>query len=613
MIDYPIPVLGFSAYSGTGKTTLLKQLLPLLSERGLRIGMIKHTHHSFDIDYPGKDSYELRHAGASKMLVISRRRMAYMQEFPQDQAEPELEQALQALDPSLLDIVLVEGFKHARCPKIELFRPEVGKPLMFTHDSNIIAIATNVEANELPTSTSVNIPLLDLDQPGSMVDFIIAYLQQYNSGVTAGAGSKHVIPRQPSCADDEQPDMFTVREARQKILDEITPLTASERLPLRQALNRVLAEDIVSSLNVPGHTNSAVDGYALAGNALPDSGTRDFRISGTAMAGIPFDGSCGEGECIRIMTGAVMPAGTDSVIMQEHVRLDDDTITIDSTHRAGQNVRQAGEDIAVGDTVLQRHKAITAADLGIISSLGIGEIEVFRRPRVAFFSTGDELRSIGDGSNRSLQSGEIYDSNRYSLYGMLKRLNVEILDLGVVRDNPDDMKLAFDHACSMADIIITSGGVSVGEADYIKDVLTQLGSMHFWKIAMKPGRPLTFGHINNSLFFGLPGNPVAVMVTFYQFVKPAIHYLGSGTHHTPLTVNATCASSLRKKPGRFEFIRGIYTSNSDGTITVHKFGHQGSGILTSMSQANCFILLDEDNAGVSAGDTVRIQPFDVVI
>ena len=196
---------------------------------------------------------------------------------------------------------------------------------------------------------------------------------------------------------------------------------------------------------------------------------------------------------------------------------------------------------------------------------------------------------------------------------MLKRLNVEILDLGVVRDNPDDMKLAFDHACSVADIIITSGGVSVGEADFIKDVLAQLGSMHFWKIAMKPGRPLTFGHINDSLFFGLPGNPVAVMVTFYQFVKPAIHYLGSGTHHTPLTVNATCSSSLRKKPGRFEFIRGIYNSNNDGTITVHKSGHQGSGILTSMSEANCFILLDEDNAGVSAGDTVRIQPFDVII
>ena len=539
--------------------------------------------------------------------------MAYMHEFPQDQAEPELEQALEALDPSLLDIVLVEGFKHARCPKIELFRPEVGKPLMFTHDSNIIAIATNVEASELPTSAAVDIPLLDLDQPGSMVDFIIEYLKQHKTGLPANAGSKHVIPRQPSCADDEHPDMFTVSEARQKILDEITPLAASERLPLRQALNRVLAEDIVSSLNVPGHTNSAVDGYALAGNALPDSNTRDFRITGTAMAGILFDGSCGNGECIRIMTGAVMPAGTDTVIMQEHVRLNDDTITIDSTHRAGQNVRQAGEDIAVGDTVLQQRKAITSADLGIISSLGIGEIDVFRRPRVAFFSTGDELRSIGDGSNRPLKSGEIYDSNRYSLYGMLKRLNVEILDLGVVRDNPDDMKLAFDHACSVADIIITSGGVSVGEADFIKDVLAQLGSMHFWKIAMKPGRPLTFGHINDSLFFGLPGNPVAVMVTFYQFVKPAIHYLGSGTHHTPLTVNATCSSSLRKKPGRFEFIRGIYNSNNDGTITVHKSGHQGSGILTSMSEANCFILLDEDNAGVSAGDTVRIQPFDVII
>lgn len=612
MIDYPIPVLGFSAYSGTGKTTLLKQLLPLLRGRGLRIGMIKHTHHSFDIDYPGKDSYELRHAGASKMLVISRRRMAYMQEFPEDQSEPDLNQALQALDPSQLDIILVEGFKHARCPKIELFRPEVGKPLMFTHDSNIIAIATNVDTDELATSAAIDIPRLDLDQPESIADFISEYLKQHNSGVHDKA-SHRAIARQPSCADDEQPDMLTVSKARNKILDEITPLDDAQRLPLRQALNRVLAQDIISSLNVPGHTNSAVDGYALDGNNLPSSGTASFSITGTAMAGSPFTGSYNDEECIRIMTGAVMPEGTDTVIMQEHVRLDNDHITIDSSHRAGQNVRQAGEDIAVGDTVLQQGKLITAADLGIISSLGIGEVDVFRRPRVAFFSTGDELRSIGDGSNQSLKSGEIYDSNRYSLYGMLKRLDVEILDLGVVRDNPDDMKLAFEHASDMADIIITSGGVSVGEADYIKGVLEQLGNMHFWKIAMKPGRPLTFGHVRNSLFFGLPGNPVAVMVTFYQFVKPAIQYLSSGRYHTPLTITASCASSLRKKPGRFEFIRGIYSSNKDGSITVHKSGQQGSGILTSMSEANCFIMLDEDNAGVNAGDMVPIQPFDVVI
>jgi molybdopterin molybdotransferase len=609
MINYPIPVLGVSAYSGTGKTTLLKQLLPLLNQRGLRIGMIKHTHHKFDVDYPGKDSYELRHAGATKMLVISRRRMAFMHEFPKDQAEPKLEQALQSLDPAELDLVLVEGFKHASFPKIELYRPEVGKPLMFPQDSNVVAIATNISSDQLPTDSEINIPRLNLDQHESIADFIIDYLQAYNATASRDTG----IPRQPSCTDEEQPDTLTVNQARQKILDEINPLDDSESVPLRQALNRVLAKDIISSLNVPGHTNSAVDGYALDGSALPGSGTRDYRVAATSMAGKPTQHTCRPGECIRIMTGAVMPEGTDTVIMQEHVQLNGDTITIDGSHRAGQNVRQAGEDITIGDTVLHNGKLLTPADLGSISSLGIGEVNIMRRPRVAFFSTGDELRSIGDGSNKPLQSGEIYDSNRYSLYGMLRRLDVEVIDLGVVRDRREDVKLAFDHAAGMADIVITSGGVSVGEADYIKDVLKESGSIHFWKIAMKPGRPLTFGHINNCLFFGLPGNPVAVMVTFYQFVKPAIEYLASGQHRAPLIVNANCTSNLRKKPGRYEFIRGIYTTAADGSLSVRKTGQQGSGILTSMSEANCFILLDENNPGVSAGESVPIQPFDVLI
>jgi molybdopterin molybdotransferase len=298
--------------------------------------------------------------------------------------------------------------------------------------------------------------------------------------------------------------------------------------------------------------------------------------------------------------------------MQEHVRLDNDTITIDGSHKAGQNVRHAGEDIAVGDTVLRPGKLITPADLGVVSSLGIAEVDVIRRPRVAFFSTGDELRSFDNGKVQPLDKGEVYDSNRYSLYGMLSQLNVDMIDMGVVRDNRDDLKLAFEHATDMADIIITTGGVSVGEADYIKEILGQMGNIHFWKIAMKPGRPLTYGRIDDSLFFGLPGNPVAVMVTFYQFVKPAIQFLSSGQYQRPLSIMATSTSNIRKKAGRYEFLRGIYTTNSDGSLTVRKTGHQGSGILTSMSEANCFILLDENNTGVSAGDSVLIQPFEAV-
>ncbi|MBL4712891.1 MAG: molybdopterin molybdotransferase MoeA [Gammaproteobacteria bacterium] len=424
---------------------------------------------------------------------------------------------------------------------------------------------------------------------------------------------ERIIEKQTSCNDSREPDILSVDAARKNIFEQITPLQNSEKLPVKDTLNRVLADDISSSINVPGHNNSAMDGYAISGDAIPQTGTKTFTVIGTAYAGKMFSEKCQHDQCIRIMTGSVMPEGTDSVIMQEHVHRAGNNITIDSSHTTGQNVRLAGEDIAIGTVVLSKGKLLTPADIGIISSLGIGELNVIRRPRVAFFSTGDELRSIGDGSNRPLSSGEIYDSNRYSLYAMLQQLNVDIIDMGVVRDDETSIRKALVEASSMADIIITSGGVSVGEADFIKPVLEDIGQINFWKIAMKPGRPLTFGQLDNSLFFGLPGNPVSVMVTFYQFVQPAIRYLASGKIQLPLNLKAICSTKLRKRSGRFEFQRGILSHTSDGLLTVDKTGQQGSGVLTSMSLANCFILLDEVNAGVEPGETVTVQPFDSII
>lgn len=422
-----------------------------------------------------------------------------------------------------------------------------------------------------------------------------------------------VIEKQPSCTDTNEPQVLSVTAARQAILSQITPLQGSEKLALRDCLNRTLAEKIVSSINVPGHTNSAMDGYAVSSADLPHSGAKSLQIMGTAYAGKPYSSRCHQGQCIRIMTGAVMPDGTDTVIIQEHVSRFEDTITIDNQHMTGQNIRQVGEDIAMGSVVIARGKTITPADIGIISSLGIGEAYVTRRPRVAFFSTGDELRCIGDGSNKPLSNGEIYDSNRYSLYGMLQQLNVDIIDMGVVGDDELSIKNAFTQASNMADIIITSGGVSVGEADFIKPVLEKIGHINFWKIAMKPGRPLTFGSVDKSLFFGLPGNPVSVMVTFYQFVQPAIRYLESGKTHAPFTLKVTCSTKLHKRSGRFEFQRGILSQSSDGNLSVAKTGVQGSGVLSSMSLANCFILLDEENNGIEAGDTVTVQPFNFIL
>ena len=414
------------------------------------------------------------------------------------------------------------------------------------------------------------------------------------------------IKTQASCADDYDSEAISVKTAQQKILAKITPVIATEKLTLHQSLNRVLSQDIISTLNVPGHTNSAMDGYALSSDDLPDTIPRQYKVIGTAFAGRPFKQQCSTDQCVRIMTGAVMPMGTDTVVMQEHTeKIDDTKILIATGHRKNQNVRQAGEDITKDSVVLNNDHYIQAADLGVIASIGIAEVNVYRQPRIAFFSTGDELRSIGD----TLDSGDIYDSNRYSLYGMLSQLNVEITDLGVVKDNLNDLREAFKAASNKADLVITTGAVSVGEADYVKTVIEEMGKIHIWKIAMKPGRPITFGELGKTIFFGLPGNPVAVMTTFYQFVLPAIQHLSGQSARPPLTFEVVSSSVLRKRPGRFEYQRGILSRNETGQLTVRATGKQGSGILSSMSRANCLILLAEDCDGINIGDFVTVQPF----
>ena len=404
---------------------------------------------------------------------------------------------------------------------------------------------------------------------------------------------------------DQRERLLPVEDARRRIFSEITPIHGVERIALRSALERVLAQDALSPVNVPGHTNSAVDGYALAGADLPGRDEREYRVVGTAWAGRPFAGVVQAGECARIMTGAPLPAGTDTVVMQEHVRTHGESVHIGAGREPGRNVRAAGEDLAKGDVALSAGKRLTPADLGLLASIGMAEVGVYRPLRVAFFSTGDELRSLGE----PLGAGEIHDSNRYTLYGMLKRLNAEILDLGVIRDQRAAVRDAFAEASAIADAVITSGGVSVGDADYVKEVINQLGRVSFWQIAMKPGRPLAFGHVGDAAFFGLPGNPVAVMVTFYQFVQPALrHMAGEQNVLESNKLFAHSATRFKKLPGRTEFQRAVM-ENMDGKLVVRSTGMQGSGILRSMSRANCFVVLPEEAETVEPGTLVEIQPF----
>lgn len=404
------------------------------------------------------------------------------------------------------------------------------------------------------------------------------------------------------------PELLPAAEAHRRIETAVRSVTEIHRRPLRDALNRVLAEDVISPLDVPGFTNSAMDGYAIAGQSLPAEET-PFSVLGTAWAGKPLNIEVGPGQAARIMTGAVMPAGTDTVVMQEQVRQDpqdEQRIVIGPGHAPGQNVRQAGEDLRQGATVLRRGQRLMPAELGLLASLGIGEVPVYRPVRVAMFSTGDELRSIGE----PLEPGAVYDSNRYTLFAMLTRLGVEIEDLGVVRDEPSAIQAAFEKASMQADVIVTSGGASAGDADLVSDTLRRLGQVGFWRIAIRPGRPLAFGKLGGSFLFGLPGNPVAVMVTFYQFVQPALQLLmGERPVRTNPMVRASAAHRFRKKPGRVEYYRAVLERDETGKLIVSQSGKSGSALLHTMSDANCFVVLPDEADSVEAGALVDVQPF----
>lgn len=421
----------------------------------------------------------------------------------------------------------------------------------------------------------------------------------------------------------------------------VEPVSATEDLPLFSALGRVLAQDVVSPISVPPHDNSAMDGYAFAGDQLVAGQPLTLRVVGTALAGKAWVGTVAAGECVKIMTGAIMPTGLDTVVPQEFTTAAaaDGHITIAAdVLKTGDNRRFKGEDLMEGSVALAKGTLLAPAALGLVASLGLPTVTVYRRLRVAYFSTGDEILSLGEPP----REGAVYDSNRYTVFGLLTRLGVEVIDLGVVRDEPELLEAAFRNAAQRADAIITSGGVSVGEADHTRTMMKKLGDVAFWRIAMRPGRPMAVGRIattNNqaklassaypssansyqndtnqphsgAVLFGLPGNPVAVMVTFLAFVRPALLRMMGSNHSTPPLLRATSTEAMRKKPGRTEYQRGTITTAADGTLQVRTTGNQGSGVLSSMVQANGLIVLHHGQGNVAVGDTVDVMVFDGVI
>ena len=391
-----------------------------------------------------------------------------------------------------------------------------------------------------------------------------------------------------------------------EILSNIEPISQFERVPIREALHRVAAEDITANSDVPGHRNSAMDGYACQFADLSGKGdVSRLKLVGTSAAGSPYLGNLKSGECIRIFTGGVVPDQLDTVVMQEDCEKENEYVVTRRHHKKGQHVRNAGEDISAGEIAVHEGQVIGMAELGLLASVGCVSILVKRTPKVAFCSTGDELRGVGE----SLRAGDVYDSNRYTLFALLDRVHVQSIDLGVVRDNLDDTIATLAKGAEEADVIITTAGASVGDSDFVRQALETLGELKLWKVAMRPGRPLAFGKIKNSWFFGLPGNPVSVVVTFDKFVKPALRKLKGENQVKPLEISARCANPIFKTPGRLEFQRGVLSYNQNGQAVVETTGNQNSSVLTSMSKANCYIVLPLECGNVNAGQTVTVQPF----
>ncbi|USD66581.1 bifunctional molybdopterin-guanine dinucleotide biosynthesis adaptor protein MobB/molybdopterin molybdotransferase MoeA [Vibrio sp. SCSIO 43136] len=578
-----LPILGFAAYSGTGKTTLLESLLPKLTEKGLRIGVLKHAHHNFDVDKPGKDSYRLRKAGAEQMLIASRNRFALMTETPD--AEAQFEYLLSRFDAESLDIILVEGCKNIAFPKIELHRQALDKPWLYPADKNIVAIACDEQVD-------TSLPVMSINDLDAIAQFVVHYASTQGAPSAAPA----------ACCDTLSPAYLSVEQGQQAILEQIEPLEQTESVVIDNAYHRTLAQAIKSPINVPAYTNSAMDGYAINGETLCPS----YTVVAEVMAGQAYEGTVAVGEAVKIMTGAPMPAGCDTVIMREQSQQDGDMVTFGSAKiKQGQNVRQAGEDLCLGSDVFAAGTLLESPEMGMVASLGFDKISVFSKLKVAIFSTGDEVQAPGE----ALQENRIYDSNRFTLKGVLTALGCEVIDLGILEDDHQQMANAIKQATQQADMILTSGGVSVGDADYIKDVLDELGQINFWRINMRPGRPLAFGKIDHTPFFGLPGNPVAVMVSFINFVEPAIRKMQGQLDWLPLKVPAVALEPLRSRLGRTEFSRGVYALNSKGQLEVRSTGKQGSGILRSMSEANCLIEISPSIESVKTGEAVTVIPL----
>ena len=580
-------VFGVVGWKNNGKTTLVERLISQLTSMGYKVSSVKHAHHSVDIDEPGRDSYRHRAAGAKQTLLATQHRWALMREH-REQDTPKLEQLLPLFEPC--DLVIVEGYKGAVHPKLEIVRHLNKEGLLADQMPNIVALVT--DQPHLPS----DLPQLDLNNIQQVTDFVL----QHTGLVTAPA-----VHEVDDCYSPAQ-QLQTAETVWQRMQALASTQVKSQTLPLEQCMNRRLAEALTTPYDSPRFDNAAVDGYAFNCNDLIQQPDATLPLMATeANAGGSEKLSLKQGYCMRVLTGAQMPKGANTVVMQEDVHLTNDSVTFPSHYKAHSNWRPQGEDVKVGEVIINQGQLIRPQDIGLAAAVGQAQLRVYNKVRVALFSTGNEVYELG----QKLPEDGIYDVNRYLLKALLTSLHCEVTDLGILADDFSTIRTALDSASQDHQLIITSGGASTGSHDHIANVLKDLGEVHAWRLAIKPGRPLAFGQLGPALFLGLPGNPVAANVCTLMFGQPLIRALSGGGWHRPKSYPQKLGFDVNKKVGRREWLRVFQEQQPNGDYVLQRSASHGSGILTSMTRADGLVEVDEASGNLPAGSLVDFIPF----
>tara|TARA_B110000208_G_scaffold136388_1_gene164834 strand:+ start:36 stop:1808 length:1773 start_codon:yes stop_codon:yes gene_type:complete len=580
-------VFGVVGWKNNGKTTLVERLISQLTSMGYKVSSVKHAHHNVDIDEPGRDSYRHRAAGAKQTLLATQHRWALMREH-REQDTPKLEQLLPLFEPC--DLVIVEGYKGAVHPKLEIVRHLNKEGLLADQMPNIVALVT--DQPHLPS----DLPQLDLNNIQQVTDFVL----QHTGLVTAPA-----VHEVNDCYSPAQ-QLQTAETVWQRMQALASTQVKSQTLPLEQCMNRRLAEALTTPYDSPRFDNAAVDGYALNCNDLIQQPDATLPLMATeANAGGSEKLSLKQGYCMRVLTGAQMPKGANTVVMQEDVHLTNDSVTFPSHYKAHSNWRPQGEDVKAGEVIINQGQLIRPQDIGLAAAAGQAQLRVYNKVRVALFSTGNEVYELG----QELPEDGIYDVNRYLLKALLTSLHCEVTDLGILADDFSTIRTALDSASQDHQLIITSGGASTGSHDHIANVLKDLGEVHAWRLAIKPGRPLAFGQLGPALFLGLPGNPVAANVCTLMFGQPLIRALSGGGWHRPKSYPQKLGFDVNKKVGRREWLRVFQEQQPNGDYVLQRSASHGSGILTSMTRADGLVEVDEASGNIPAGSLVDFIPF----